>query len=190
MVRYAISFSLLIFTVAAVKNGALCDAGKWGYSCEKICGGGCPGSKGIPGSCDRTSGVCLDTVSKDDKKPRSGQKKCEPGWTNEYLEYGEVKCNQPLCFGSLTGCDNNGKCIAPNHCLCGIAAGSTSIVELEGEFPDTKTGDMVQGTNCVNLRQTGLKGFLIACTILILSISTCGGIEVMRNGYNKKTKLR
>merc|ERR1711975_148295 len=129
-----------------------CDLKKWGENCENDCFNCVDG-------CNDQNGVCrMDN--------------CAPGWTSENDGY--PTCTVPMCFG-LKGCANNGKCVAPNTCLCGAESGSNMIVEQFGEYTN-EHGESVEGTNCVNLRgfDRGLKGAVIAFAVLIVSISTCG----------------
>ena len=71
----------------------------------------------------------------------------------------------PKCFGDQ-GCNEGGRCIAPNYCVCGQSGAQT--VGVKGSW------NGVEGINCLSLRKDGLKGALFAFMMLIIAISTCG----------------
>merc|ERR1711957_357170 len=77
-----------------------------------------------------------------------------------------VNCNN-VCVGcDDTGCDVEGKCTT-GKCVDGFQA--------------------EEGVNCVSLRKDGIKGAFIALAVMIISIGSCGFIEVQRNkGKSKK----
>ena len=164
MYRTLSIFFITFLTLAS----AACDFKKWGENCENNC-------FNCEDGCYDNNGIC-----KNDK--------CSPGWVSE--NDGAPTCKIPECFG-LRGCANNGKCVAPNTCLCGAQSGSNMVVEQFGEYSN-QNGDLVKGTDCVNLRgfDRGLKGAFIAFVVLIVSISICGGIETfyMRRKMEAKRK--
>merc|ERR1711881_540153 len=159
-----------------------CDDGFWGENCDKICGAGCQGA----GDCDRDTGICEGTGCKDGWSSRdlSKQGRSSSNWASY-----KRTCDMPVCFGNL-GCDYGGKCIAPNTCACQAFTGRSSIVEQEGQFPNLY-GQPEEGINCINQRgwDRGVKGFAIAILVMVLSISTCGAIEVA-NTRAKAKKMK
>jgi len=129
-------------------------------TCNFACSEGC---KGEANACDAVSGVCVDT---------SG---CNDNWKSAS---NNGKCDVPMCFGKVDGCAEGGKCVAPNHCVCGESG--AQIVAKYGEFP-ADSGN--EGYNCVSLRKDGIFGAGLALIVVTVSISICGGIE---RSMNKK----
>lgn len=132
---------LTLTLVAAVAYGACNRPGYYGDDCNTACGS-CAN-----GDCDK-DGICPGKV-------------CETGWTGD-------KCDTAQCFGQDgdAGCAENGKCVAPNYCVCGESG--AQVVGLK------RTYDGIEGINCVSLRRDGIKGAGIALIVMFVSISTCG----------------
>ena len=122
--------------------------------CNFACSEGCVG-EGNP--CDPVTGVCDNA-------------KCNPNWENS--DNSANKCDVPQCFGKADGCAEGGKCVAPNHCVCGESG--AQIVAKKGTYPD-ENGQ--EGYNCVSLRKDGIWGAGLALIVITISISICGGIE-------------
>merc|ERR1739848_586087 len=133
---------LTLTLVAAVAYGAACTrSGYYGDNCNTACG-----------SC-KDGANCLS----DGKCPGD----CATGWTGD-------KCDVAQCFGKDgdAGCAEQGKCVAPNYCVCGESG--AQVVGLKRNF------DGIEGTNCVSLRRDGIKGAGIALVVMFVSISSCG----------------
>jgi len=134
---------LTLTLVAAVAYGAACTRnGYYGDDCNTACGS-CKDDV----SCNKNDGKCSDG--------------CAPGWTGD-------KCNVAQCFGQDgdAGCAENGKCVAPDYCVCGESG--AQVVGLKRNF------NGVEGINCVSLRRDGIKGAGIALVVMFVSISSCG----------------
>ena len=86
---------------------------------------------------------------------------CQDGFSSDE---NSNQCN-PVCFDDQ-GCSNGGFCVAPNHCICGKTGAQTSQMSVKYNG--------VYGKDCISLRKHGLKGFLAAVFMLLLSIGTCG----------------
>lgn len=106
---------------------------------------------------------------------------CKAGWTDK--KNGDNMCQQPQCFGNDgdNGCDNDGECIAPNYCICGRSG--AQVVGVQGEYE--VNGKMVDGTQCISLRKSGIKGAFIALAVMCVSITFCGCIELQRSKSKK-----
>merc|ERR1711994_2301 len=134
---------LTLTLVAAVAYGACYRPGYYGDDCNTACG-----SCKDDAVCDKKNGNC----------PAGG---CADGWSGD-------KCDIAECFGQAgdAGCAENGKCVAPNYCVCGESG--AQVVGLK------RTYDGIEGINCVSLRRDGIKGAGIALIVMFVSISTCG----------------
>jgi len=146
MTKTILLFVCVAYAAAQVKE---CRPGYWGDDCNNACGA-CEGAD----TCNKVNGACTSAA-------------CQVG----YESSSDNKCDIPICFADQ-GCDNGGKCVAPNYCVCGEAGAQTV-----GLF---RNYNGIEGINCVNLRTDGLKGCLIAFVILTLSISFCGLIAEKR----------
>lgn len=140
------------------KHCGPCEDGYWGQFCELSCGA-CK-----HGPCNKASGEC--PASKE--KGVDSDDRCQDGYANDY----EYKCDKAMCFGK-NGCDHDGKCVAPNVCVCSGGGAMGQTVGVVGTYSD-HNGNDVEGTNCVSLRQSGIIGALYATIVLIISISACG----------------
>lgn len=157
---------LILFSLFSLSFAATCQEGyfsKGGDKCNYACSPGCKDEK-----CDDT-GKCL-------------VEQCEEGWVNgndrDAIKDG---CTTPICFGGRK-CDNGGKCVAPNTCICGESG--AQVVAKYGEFASENGKDMIEGTDCVSLRKDGIKGAFVALVVMMISISTCGFIAE-KNGQAK-----
>jgi len=143
--------TIILFAFVVVYSEAACRDGYWGATCNNACGA-CAGDNN---KCDAVTGKC----------PNAGKTgACEQGWEGD-------GCDQPICFGTA-GCDNDGKCVAPNYCVCGESGAQVVGVN--------KMYDGIQGVNCVSLRKDGIKGAFIALAVMSVSISICGIIAEKR----------
>merc|ERR1711957_1147128 len=111
-----------------------------------------------------------------------------------------VNCNN-VCVGcDDTGCDVEGKCttgtcvdgfqavdgICQASCFGGLG-GCAQGVGVQGTYLNSANAKLEEGVNCVSLRKDGIKGAFIALAVMIISIGSCGFIEVQRNkGKSKK----
>jgi len=141
---------IILFAFVIGYSEAACRVGYWGKTCNNACGA-CAGNKG----CNEKSGECPDAG-------KTGA--CEEGWEGN-------GCDKPICFGNA-GCENDGKCVAPNYCVCGESGAQVVGVN--------KMYDGIQGVNCVSLRKDGIKGAFIALAVMSVSISICGIIAEKR----------
>merc|ERR1711936_354011 len=140
---------IILFAFVIGYSEAVCH-GYWGPTCNNACGA-CAKEK----PCDKTTGVC----------PESGTTgACVTGWKGK-------SCDEPICFGGA-GCENEGKCVAPDYCVCGESGAQVVGVN--------KMYDGIQGVNCVSLRKDGIKGAFIALAVMSVSISVCGIIAEKR----------
>jgi len=113
--------TIILFAFVVVYSEAACRDGYWGATCNNACGA-CAGDNN---KCDAVTGKC----------PNAGKTgACEQGWEGD-------GCDQPICFGTA-GCDNDGKCVAPNYCVCGESGAQVVGVN--------KMYDGIQGVNCVS----------------------------------------
>jgi hypothetical protein len=142
---------LVLCSLAVFVAAKECDRdGYWGDDCNKICG------TCATGVCDKKSGKCEE---------------CADKWVSG--QAGEKLCNVPTCFGKENGCDQGGKCIAPDYCICGEQGAQVVGKEV--------TRGEITGIDCVSLRWDGIKGAAIAMVVMFTSIGICGGIERVRN---------
>jgi hypothetical protein len=123
--------------------------------------------------CNNVCVGCDETGCDVEGKCTSG--KCEEGFS---MDSGICKAS---CFGGFGGCAEGGECVAPNYCICGKSG--AQVVGVKGTYGD----DQEEGVNCVSLRKDGIKGAFIALAVMIVSIGSCGFVEVQRNkGKSKK----
>ena len=172
----SITLLSLLYSISAQSSSQTSACNKPGYygpNCNYACSDGCPtkikSNFGLT-KCDPKDGFCTD---------ENNQKvsKCEDKWENDDAKM----CDQPLCFGS-NGCDEGGKCIAPDYCICGESGAQTVGMYKEYEI----NGERFTGTNCVSLRRSGLKGAFVALAVMTVSIGLCGFIERAKNGPGKR----
>jgi hypothetical protein len=163
MTKTVLLVSLAALATVSAQDTTQCRDGYYGENCNEACSPGCPNE-----TC-QSNGECVFTET---------DKKCKDNWESYN---GDNKCAAPKCFGSVDGCAEGGKCVAPNYCVCGESGAQT--VGLYRNF------DGIEGTNCVNLRKDGLIGCVIAFIVLGVSISFCGLVAEKRiKSKNKKQK--
>jgi len=138
---------------------AACEVGLWGVNCNNVCVGCDDTGCDVEGKC--TTGTCVDGFQAVDG------------------------ICQASCFGGLGGCAEGGECVAPNYCICGKSG--AQVVGVQGTYLNSANAKLEEGVNCVSLRKDGIKGAFIALAVMIISIGSCGFIEVQRNkGKSKK----